>query len=401
MRMRYSGTGRIHATSSANTLHTSARQCLHRISLTRTDQICIVPSRSLTDDMPLVSIIVPVYNVAAYLRESLDSICRQTLQDIEIICINDGSTDASLNILQEYSSKDSRFRIISQPNGGVSSARNTGLRASTGEYIGFVDPDDYIHPYMFERMACVAKSKNADVVECSVKLIHQSDPGLLGGILQQWHDVPTQDVPDFRYEGIHQTLVYLWNKIYRREMLEKNDVRFIEGMTGEDLVFNASALPACRALFRIDDVLYYYRYGRPASITKDYTNLKKAEQTYATLLQQMVACSEKWQQLGIFDRVGKSLLPLVQHLFQNFFFKLPASARKAGFHQMQKILLLHGWTTMLQDPEFGILRNIANGRYAKVVWIEFLKRKIARSKPGYLARQLAERAAISLAMHQR
>lgn len=115
----------------------------------------------------------------------------------------------------------------------------------------------------------------------------------------------------------------------------------------------------------------------------------------------MVACSEKWQQLGIFDRVGKSLLPLVQHLFQNFFFNLPASARKTGFHQMQKILLLHGWTTMLQNPEFGILRNIADGRYAKVVWIELLKRKIARSKPGYLARRLAERATISLTMHQR
>ncbi len=351
--------------------------------------------------MPLVSIIVPIYNVASYLRQSLESICAQTMQDLEVICVNDGSTDASLEILQEFAAKDPRFHIITQENRGVSAARNTGLQASHGEYIGFVDPDDYIHPRMFESLIAVAKEKNADVVECGVRLIHPSHLGILAGLLQQWHDVPTQSFPEFQYEGIHQTLVYLWNKIYRRNMLEKAGARFIEGMTGEDLVFNATVLPACRSLFRIDDALYYYRYGRPDSITKGYRNFRRAEQTYTTLLQQMDACAEAWHRLGIFDQAGKSMLPLIQHLFQHFFFNLPATSRKKSFRRMKETLLRHGWAPMIADPEFPILQHIITDRYIHAVWLELLKRKIGRSKLGRLMKNTAERATISLSMYHR
>jgi glycosyltransferase involved in cell wall biosynthesis len=94
--------------------------------------------------MPKVSIVIPVYNVEKYLRQCLDSVVNQTLKDIEIICVNDGSTDNSLQILEEYANKDDRIKIINKDNGGLSSARNAGLEIATGVYIGFVDSDDYI-----------------------------------------------------------------------------------------------------------------------------------------------------------------------------------------------------------------------------------------------------------------
>lgn len=100
---------------------------------------------------PLVSIVIPVYNVELYLRECLDSVISQTYHNLEIICVNDGSPDNSLSILEEYAAKDSRIRIISQENAGISVARNTGMDVATGEYIYFLDSDDYIALEMVER----------------------------------------------------------------------------------------------------------------------------------------------------------------------------------------------------------------------------------------------------------
>ena len=99
--------------------------------------------------LPYVSVIIPVYNTAPYLRQCLDSVCKQTLQNIEIICINDGSTDNSAEILQQYEEKDSRVCVITQENKGIAVARNIGLQYARGQYIGFVDSDDWIEPNMF------------------------------------------------------------------------------------------------------------------------------------------------------------------------------------------------------------------------------------------------------------
>ena len=102
--------------------------------------------------MAKISVIVPVYNAEKYLRQCLDSIVSQTLRDIEIICVNDGSTDASLSILEEYAAKDSRIVVISKPNAGYGHSMNMGLDKATGEYMGIVDADDYILPTMYETL---------------------------------------------------------------------------------------------------------------------------------------------------------------------------------------------------------------------------------------------------------
>ena len=115
--------------------------------------------------MNKVSIIVPVYNIEKYLAKCLDSLINQTLEDIEIICVNDGSTDNSAEILNEYAQKDCRIKIINQDNAGLSAARNTGINAANGEYIGYVDSDDWIDLNFYEKLYNAAKDTDADIVK--------------------------------------------------------------------------------------------------------------------------------------------------------------------------------------------------------------------------------------------
>lgn len=114
--------------------------------------------------MSKVSIIVPVYNVENYLSRCLNSLINQTLKDIEIICVNDGSTDGSSAILEEFAQKDSRIRIVNKENGGLSSARNEGLKYVTSDYVGFVDSDDWIEPDTYESALSAVQKTNADIV---------------------------------------------------------------------------------------------------------------------------------------------------------------------------------------------------------------------------------------------
>ena len=117
--------------------------------------------------MAKVSIIVPIYNVEKYLKKSISSLLNQTLKDIQIILINDGSEDNSLRICNEFKRKDSRICVINKVNGGVSSARNVGLSAATGEYVGFMDPDDWVEPQMYENMYYTAIKHQSEMCICN------------------------------------------------------------------------------------------------------------------------------------------------------------------------------------------------------------------------------------------
>ena len=114
--------------------------------------------------MPKVSIVIPIYNVEQYLRECLESVVNQTLKEIEIICVNDGSTDSSPEILKEYAEKDNRIKVISKPNSGYGHTMNVGIDAAIGEYIGIVESDDYVKLDMYETLYNIAKKNDLDVV---------------------------------------------------------------------------------------------------------------------------------------------------------------------------------------------------------------------------------------------
>lgn len=179
-----------------------------------------------------LSIIVPVYNAAGLLRTCLQSLTHQTLQDLEIICVDDGSTDASLAVLQEHAAKDTRIKVIHQANAGVSVARNRGLDAATGEYVTFVDADDWVEPVAYE-MALSAFHQEVDMVCFGVVVDGECEPGL-EGYCNNFPDGET-DVTPQRIAGMNASI---WNKIYRYRVIQEQGLRFHEGLAyGEDEAF--------------------------------------------------------------------------------------------------------------------------------------------------------------------
>ncbi len=220
--------------------------------------------------MPLVSIIIPCYNVAPFMKKCLDTVCAQTLRNIQIICINDGSGDGTLDILREYEAADERFVVIDQPNAGVAAARNAGLDAASGEYIGFVDPDDYISPVMFQRLYLAAEEYRADVA-CMGATIAGDMPlsvrwSMLNGLqCPEWHCGHY----DFCNDGAVQRTVL--GQAVPGGIPEKTGLRFRSGMKqGSDALFNNLLQPYVKRIVKIPDCLYIYRPTRPDSLVNVY-----------------------------------------------------------------------------------------------------------------------------------
>lgn len=205
------------------------------------------------------SIIIPVYNVEEYLRACLDSVLAQTFSDWEAVCVNDGSTDGSLSVLEEYEKKDHRLRIISQPNGGLSAARNTGLAAAQGDYVVFVDSDDWVEPTMLARLA--EESNGEDMICFACRRTDNNTYDTLqpeqdrGWSYYNHHALEHREVP----------FVCVWQRCYRRQFLMDNNLSFREGILHEDNEFTPRACLKAKLVKVIPDVLYNYRV-RPGSI---------------------------------------------------------------------------------------------------------------------------------------
>ncbi|MDP3035370.1 MAG: glycosyltransferase [Methanobacteriaceae archaeon] len=217
-----------------------------------------------------ISIIIPVYNVEKYLEQCLESVINQTMRELEIICVNDGSTDSSPEILEEFAQKDERIKIIHKENGGIASARNEGLKYVTGEYIGFVDSDDWIEHHMYETLYNNAKSKDCDMVMCSAHVFDDMNQKMR-------NDMPyfTLERLDESFDGIifdhtHQNLIFginvtAWNKLYESKFIQENNIRFQEGLDFEDNPFFYETYLKARNVSLIRDPLYFYRVNRKGS----------------------------------------------------------------------------------------------------------------------------------------
>lgn len=206
---------------------------------------------------PTVSIIVPVYNVKEYVPRCLDSLISQTLQDIEIITIDDGSTDGSSSILDSYSQKDDRVKVIHVENGGVSKARNIGLDKANGEFIGFVDSDDFVDSTMFDRLVSRARESAADCVQCSIDVVEEGSgketEGRTSGETTVLGDC--NEIMNRFFDGKIDNSVC--DKIFRKSII--GNIRFPLGWSfAEDFYFNAIFLLGCRIMVLVDDVLYHY-----------------------------------------------------------------------------------------------------------------------------------------------
>ena len=218
--------------------------------------------------IPKVSILIPVYNVSPFLSECLDSLIKQTLKDVEIICVNDGSTDGSLEILKEYAKKDERIVIVSKPNGGLPSARNAGLDVARGEYVGFVDGDDFVELNMFDKMYRTAKRHNSDVVVCGGKSYPEDTfvPKWLDEALSPRDILYKNDaaLALFKESG---TRPFLWRNLIKKSLIDEYRFRLDEKIVvGEDLAFQFRVFPKANRISVISDKLYYYRRLRSDSI---------------------------------------------------------------------------------------------------------------------------------------
>lgn len=221
---------------------------------------------------PKVSVILPVYNVGRYLRQSLNSLINQTLKEIEIICVNDGSTDDSYEILEEYKAKDSRIKVIHKENKGTGAARNDGLRLATGECIGFVDPDDWVKPNMFERLYNEIKEKNLDIVMCMPDGYDEKND--INTPFPYFVDANFENIIDDRIFNWHDLSPFaypmcVWNKLYTKELFDKNNIEFAEGLDFEDHKVIFGTLLTAQKMYFIREKLYVYRFNREGSVLTD------------------------------------------------------------------------------------------------------------------------------------
>lgn len=225
--------------------------------------------------MDKLSIIIPIYNSELYLKRCLDSIIAQTYTNLEIICINDGSTDSGGKICDEYAQKDSRIKVYHKPNGGESSARNAGLRLVTGKYIGFIDNDDWIEPNMYESLYASAESNNVpmsvsgfyrdtDTVSTEMKNNSQIPDGVMSA-----KDMMLCALNRDSFEGYGG---YVWNRLFSSKLILNNGITFDENLKfGGDILFCAQAVLAdgCKGAYIKKPLYHHYLLESSTSHSKN------------------------------------------------------------------------------------------------------------------------------------
>ena len=260
---------------------------------------------------PVVSVIVPVYNVEQYLPQCLDSIVNQTLKNIEIICVNDSSTDNSLNILNHYAEKDPRIKVVTQPNGGAGAARNRGLSLAAGKYLSFLDSDDFFEPDMLELAYNKAVCDKADFV------VFQSDQYYTDR--KEFVSVPwtlrEKEIPPYTpfnhrqmTDNIFKVFVgWAWDKLYDREFVEKNHLRFQEQRTSNDMLFVFSGVAVAKRISVVKKVLAHQRRDAKDSLSKTREN------SWHCFYDALSALRDRLKSEGLYDELEKDYINYALH----------------------------------------------------------------------------------------
>ena len=221
----------------------------------------------------MISVIVPVYNVEPYLNQCVSSIVNQTYKDLEIILVNDGSTDNSGKICEQWGKKDTRITVVNQSNGGLSCARNTGIQLAQGEYISFIDSDDFIKPTYFEYLYRLLKSVNADISVCQVDNINDDGTSrkntkitILKPLLVGSNECMSQFLSD---TAIDTTA---WRKLYRKELFDKNGIKYPVGKYHEDVYTTYKLIANANKVIIGEERLYCYRHRRGSIINSKFSS---------------------------------------------------------------------------------------------------------------------------------
>lgn len=214
-----------------------------------------------------VSVIVPVYNTAAFLEKCLDSLVNQTLEEIEIIVVNDGSTDHSQEIIDSYSERyPDKIKAFQKPNGGLSDARNYGIDRASGEFIGFVDSDDFVWPEMFESLYEKAVECGAEIAFCDLEKVDEE--GRAFRPLPQSHQLPEKIILKKDFTVFGEMACFACNKLFRKELFAEE--RFRKGVHFEDIDLIPRLVLKSKVMARVSEPFYRY-FERKGSITKTHT----------------------------------------------------------------------------------------------------------------------------------
>lgn len=214
--------------------------------------------------MTKVSIIVPVYNVENYLRRCLDSLVGQTLEDIEIIIVNDGSTDNSQEIIDEYKNKYSNIKAYIKENGGLGDARNYGLLKADGDYVGFIDSDDYIRKDMYELLYSKAIKENADYITCDLTYIFEDNEN------KNYISKGMSDLDNNYHKAGILSPLFAWNKLYKKDLLINNHLEFSKGLWYEDIPVTTILFALANKIAYIDEALYFYVQRKGSIMNTSY-----------------------------------------------------------------------------------------------------------------------------------
>lgn len=223
---------------------------------------------------PKVSVVIPCYNVEKYLRQCLDSVINQTLRDIEIICVNDGSKDSTLSIIQEYADRDERVKIIDKPNAGYGDSMNRGFDMATGEYLGIVESDDYAELDMFEKLYTCAKEHDLDVVKSGFYFYYSKpEERNIPNPIASWTTSHRTFCPTTAFASKMEMVEFfnikptIWSAIYKKDFIRSNQIRFNEtpGASYQDASFNFKVWALAKRVRLMEECFLHYRQDNEAS----------------------------------------------------------------------------------------------------------------------------------------
>ena len=266
--------------------------------------------------------LVPIYNVEDFLSECLDSLVNQTLKDIEIVCINDGSKDKSLNIIKEYAKNDKRIVIIDKKNTGYGDSMNQGLNKATGEYVGIVEPDDFIDRDAFEKMYKLAKRHNLDVVKSNFYEYFtkkKRDVAKSNMFLPEEENV-VLNPREHRHVFYEQPSI--WSAIYNLDFLNKNDIRFLPspGASYQDAGFNFKVWASASRVMMLNRAFLHYRQDNPNSSVKSDGKVYAVKEEYDEV--------ERWlKERGLYDEYGTTLVGM---RFSSYIWNMRRLTRKTA-----------------------------------------------------------------------
>ena len=331
-----------------------------------------------------LSVVVPVYNTAPYLRQCMDSLIAQSFQGLEIVVVDDGSTDDSPQIIAEYARVNDSVVVIHKPNGGLADARNHGIMAASGEYIGFVDSDDYVSPAMFEHMCGCARATNADVVVCQMMGFDPESgaeypyaEGPLAGFGVNLRENPSLLV---------SCSPSVCNKIFRTRLFTEHGLYFPVGLSFEDLATTYSLFAHANRIEKVEEFLYFYRRARSGSIMSSYGR------HYEQLARALEIMYERFSADGLFETFRDPIMEvafahLVLGRYADFFPYAPRATKSAYVDSVFEHLDRHfpGW------KRSSLLERVCTGWWQRTISTHSFLLKLYSALPPRVALSLSRR----------